>query len=48
MIRNGPKQTISTSDGLELLQMVSKLGTKRCASEDAESRRGWIVKSHVN
>ena len=27
MIRNGPKQTLSTSDGLELLQMVSKLDT---------------------
>ena len=34
-ICNGPKQTISTSDGLELLQMVSKLDTGRCVNEDA-------------
>ena len=33
-IRNGPKQTISTSGGLELLQMASKLETRQCASED--------------
>ena len=34
MLRNGPKRTISVSGGLELLQMVSKQDTGRCASED--------------
>ena len=29
MIRNGPKRTMSTSGGLELLQMVSELDTER-------------------
>ena len=38
MIRNGPKGTISTNGGLELLQMVSELGTKRCASKDVVPR----------
>ena len=35
MIRNGLKQTIFTSSGLELLQMVSEPDTRRCGSEDA-------------
>ena len=39
-IRNGPKQTISTSGELGLLQMVSELGIERCASEDVGSPRG--------
>ena len=36
-IRNGPKQTISSSDGLDLLQMVSEPDT---TSEDARPPRG--------
>ena len=40
MIRNGPKQTIFTSGGLKLLQMVSELDTGRCASEDVGSPKG--------
>ena len=35
--RESPKRTISTSGGFELLQMVSELDTRRCASEDAVS-----------
>ena len=34
MICNGLKQTIFASSEFELLQMVSQLGTERCASED--------------
>ena len=35
-----PKRTTSTSDGVMLLQIVSKPDTRRCASKDAGSRRG--------
>ena len=35
MIRNGPKQEISTSGGLGLLQMVSESDIGQCTSEDA-------------
>ena len=45
-IRYGPKQTISASSEFRLLQMVSELGTKQCASEDVGPQRGWIVISH--
>ena len=34
-IRNGLKQTISVSNGFELLQMVSEPSTERCAIEKA-------------
>ena len=47
MIRNGPKWTISASGGLEMLQMISESDTGWCASEDARSQGGWIVRSHV-
>ena len=40
--RKSPKRTTSTSSGLGLLQMVSKLDTGQCASEDAEPQGGWI------
>ena len=40
VIHNGPKQTIFASSGLELLQMVSELGSERCASEDAGPSTG--------
>ena len=40
MIRNGQKWTISDSGGLRLLQMISKPGTKRCASKTAGPPRG--------
>ena len=33
-IRNGPKRTISASDGLGLLQMVSEPDIERCVSEE--------------
>ena len=39
-IHNGPKQTISASGGLGLLQMVSKLVTGQSISEDAWLPRG--------
>ena len=42
MIRNGPKQTISASDGFERLQMVSKLDTEWHASEDASTQEGEL------
>ena len=45
-IRNGSKQTISISGSLGLLQIVSKSDIERCASEDAGSQGGWIVRSH--
>ena len=48
MICNGPKRTISASGGLGMLQMVLELDTERCASEDASSQRGWIVRSHIS
>ena len=35
MILNGSKRIIFASSGLELLQMVSKIYTKQCASDDA-------------
>ena len=40
MIRNGPKQTISASGGLGMLQMVSESNIGRCANEDIEPPRG--------
>ena len=40
MMRNGPKRTISTSDDLGLLQMVSELDTEQRASEDTWPPRG--------
>ena len=45
-ISNGPKRTISTSGGLELLQMVSEPDTGRCANEDVVPM-GVIVRSHI-
>ena len=41
------KDEISTSDELELLQMVSELGTKRYTNEDVEPQKRWIVRSDV-
>ena len=38
--RKSPKRTISASGGLGLLQMVSEPDTERCASKEAEIRRG--------
>ena len=38
--RESPKRTISTSNALGLLQMVSEPNTERCVSEDVGSRRG--------
>ena len=43
MKRNGPKRTISTGCGLELLQMVSDLDTGRCVSEDTRLPKRWIA-----
>ena len=40
MIYNGPKRTIFASGGLGLLQMISELDTRRCASKDTELPRG--------
>ena len=40
MIRNGPKRTISASDRLELLQMVSEPDIGQCVSEDGGLPRG--------
>ena len=39
-ILNGSKRIISASGGLGLLQMISELGTERCASKDSEPRKG--------
>jgi len=39
-VRESPKRTRSVSGGLELLQMVSKLDTRRCANEDAGLPKG--------
>jgi len=39
------KRTIYTSGGLELLQLVLELDTRRCASEDVKPRRGWTPSS---
>ena len=41
MIRNESKSTISTTDELELIQMVSNPCFEPCAS-------GWIVRFHVS
>ena len=40
MIHNGSKQTISTSDGVELLKMILEPDTERCASKDVGPSRG--------
>ena len=40
MICNGSKRTIFASSRLELLQMVSEPGIRRCASEDTGPLRG--------
>ena len=47
-IRNGPKQTISVSGVLGLLQMVLEADVGRCTSEDASPQGGWIVRSHID
>ena len=47
MICNRPKQIISVSGGLGLLQMVLEPDAGRCASKDANPQGGWIVRSHV-
>ena len=36
-----PKRTVSTSGGLELLQIASEPDIERCASKGAEPQRGW-------
>ena len=41
-LKGSPKRTISANDGLGRLQIVLELDTERCASEEAESLRGWI------
>ena len=46
--RKNPKRIISSSGGLELLQMVLEPNNGQCASKDAEPRRGWIVRSHID
>ena len=38
--RESAKKTVSASGGLRLLQMVSKPGSGRCTSEEAEPRSG--------
>ena len=38
-ICNESRQTISVSDGLELLQIITELNIELCASEDAKSPR---------
>ena len=47
-LTNGPKRIISANGGLGLLEIVSKLDTGQCASEDVGPQRGWIVRSHIN
>ena len=47
-VRESLKRTISASDRLGLLQMISEPDTGRCASEDTRSPKGWIVRSHIN
>ena len=47
VIRNRPKRTISASGGLEMLQILLELETKRCANEDVGPPWGWIVRSHI-
>ena len=39
-MHNGQKRTISVSDGLGLLQLVSEPDSKRCASEGTRPRKG--------
>ena len=39
--RESPKRTISVSSGHGRIQMVSEPDIGQCASEEAESRRGW-------
>ena len=41
------RRTISTSGEIGPLQIVLESSTGRCASEDAGSLRGWIVRSHI-
>ena len=36
----GKKRTVSTSDGLRLLQIISESDIERCASEDVGPPRG--------
>ena len=38
--RESPKRTMSASGGLGLLQMISKLDIRRCASEETKLQRG--------
>ena len=45
MRRNGPKQTISTSGELGLLQMILESVIERCVNENAGPQRRWIVRS---
>ena len=47
-IQNGSKRTISASGRLELLQMISKLNTGACVSEEAGPQGEWIVRSHID
>ena len=47
-IRNGPKQTISTSGELGLLQMVSVTNIEQCASEEVGPQGRWIVRSYID
>ena len=42
MTRNGLKWTVSTSGGFWLLQMVSKLDTRWCVSEDTGPQGGGL------
>ena len=42
--RESPKRTISVSDGLGALQMVSEPNTGRCASEEADPQRGMYTR----
>ena len=43
-----PKQTISTNGKLELFQIVSEPGTKRCVIEDADPQMVCTVRSHIS
>ena len=45
--KESPKRTISASDALRLLQMVSEPDTGRCASEEAEPQRGVDTKRYA-
>ena len=42
MIYNGPNWTICVSGRFGLLQMVSKLDTERCGSENVGLQRGRL------